>query len=209
MFITPPQVGVIRSRCDGIAMSINESFDQFLARTDQPRKPLPTWVSALVFLSVFFILQMSYDACRGSDFEHFILGDMTVSPTATVINLLTPAVEVKALGNQLIAPGGGITVLKGCEGTEIMFMLVAAFAAIAMPWRRRLTGLGLGILLVFCLNQVRLVALFYVYRSEPSLFNLLHGTVGPIVLILCVALYALYWMGDSREAAQPNAPANP
>lgn len=188
---------------------MNESFDQFLARTDRPRKPLPIWVSALVFISVFFILQMSYDACRGSDFEHFILGDLTVVPTAALINLLTPAVHVKALGNQLIAPGGGITVLKGCEGTEIMFMLVAAFAAIVMPWRRRLSGLGFGILLVFCLNQMRLLLLFYVYRSEPSLFNLLHGTVTPIVLVLCVALYALYWMGDSREIAQPNAPANP
>lgn len=188
---------------------MNESFDQFITRTEQPRKPMPAWVSALVFLSVFFILQMSYDACRGSDFEHFILGDLTVTPTAALINLLTPAVNVIALGNQLIAPGGGITVLKGCEGTEIMFMLVAAFAAIVMSWQRRLSGLGLGILLVFCLNQVRLVTLFYVYRSEPSLFNLLHGTVAPIVLILCVALYALYWMGDCREVTQPNAPANP
>lgn len=188
---------------------MNESFEQFVTRTNRPQKPLPPWVSALLFLSVFFILQMSYDACRGTDFEHFILGDLTVAPTAVLINLLTPTVNVKALGNQLIAPGGGITVLKGCEGTEIMFMLVAAFAAVVMPWRRRLSGLGLGILLVFCLNQMRLLLLFYVYRSEPTLFNLLHGTVTPIVLVLCVALYALYWMGDSREAAQPNAPANP
>lgn len=188
---------------------MNESFDQFISRTERARKPMPAWISALVFLAVFFILQMSYDACRGSDFEHFILGDLTVSPTATVINLLTPAVHVKALGNQLIAPGGGITVLKGCEGTEIMFMLVAAFAAITISWQRRLVGLGLGILLVFCLNQVRLVTLFYVYRSEPSLFNLLHGTVAPIVLILCIALYALYWMGDGHQAVPPNASANP
>lgn len=152
---------------------------------------------------------MSYDACRGSDFEHFILGDLTVTPTAMVINFLTPSVNVKALGNQLIAPGGGITVLKGCEGTEIMFMLVAAFTAIVMPWQRRLSGLCFGVLLVFCLNQVRLVTLFYVFRNEPSLFNLLHGTVGPIVLILCVAIYVFYWMGDSPEAAHTNAPANP
>jgi hypothetical protein len=68
-----------------------------------------------------------------------------VVPTAAVINALTPEVGVKALGNQLKAPGGGITVLKGCEGVEVMFMLAAAFAAVAMPWRRRLTGLGLGI----------------------------------------------------------------
>jgi exosortase/archaeosortase family protein len=61
------------------------------------------------------------------------------------------------MGNQLRAPGGGINVMKGCEGTEIMFMLVAAFSAVVMPWRRRLAGLGIGILMVFCLNQVSAV----------------------------------------------------
>lgn len=189
---------------------MTESFDQFTARTtSRPLKPLPVWGSALVFLSVFFILQMGYGACRGSGFEHFIIGDLTVVPTAALIKLLTPSVQVQALGNQLIAPGGGITVLKGCEGTEVMFMLAAAFAAVVMPWRRRLTGLGLGILLVFCLNQIRLVTLFYVHRSDPSLFNLLHGTLAPIALIICVAIYVLYWMDDGRVAREPNAPAGP
>ena len=188
---------------------MTESFDQFIARTTQPEKSLPLWGSALVFLSVFFILQMGYGASRGSAFEHFVIGDLTVVPTASLIKLLTPSVQVQALGNQLIAPGGGITVLKGCEGTEIMFMLAAAFAAVVMPWRHRLTGLGLGILLVFCLNQVRLVTLFYVHRSDPSLFNLLHGTVAPIVLIIAVALYVFFWMGDGRDSGGADAPPTP
>jgi len=188
---------------------MTESFDQFTARINRPSKPRPVWGSALVFLGVFFILQMAYGACRGTAFEHFVIGDLTVVPTAALIKRLTPSVQVQVLGNQLIAPGGGITVLKGCEGTEVMFMLAAAFAAVVMPWRRRLTGLGLGILLVFCLNQVRLVTLFYVLRSDPSLFNLLHGTVAPIVLMIVVAFYVLYWIDDAREAREPNAPAGP
>jgi len=172
---------------------MNESYDQFVARINRPAKPLPAWVSALLFLGVFFILEMGYDACRGTSFEHFVLGDLTVVPSAALIRTLTPEVGVKAMGNQLRAPGGGITILKGCEGTEVMFMLVAAFSAVVMPWRRRLAGLGIGILMVFCLNQVRLVGLFYAYRSDPSLFNLLHGTLAPIALVIIVALYALFW----------------
>ena len=186
---------------------MNESIDQFITRTSRPPKPLPLWGSALVFLSVFFILQMGYGASRGSAFEHFVITDLTVVPAAAVIKFLTPAVQVQALGNQLLAPGGGIVVLKGCEGTEIMFMLAAAFAAVVMPWQRRLTGVVLGVLLVFCMNQVRLVALFYVHRSDPTLFNLLHGTVAPIVLIIAVALYVFFWMGNSHAAEEPNAPA--
>ena len=188
---------------------MTESYDQFLARTNRPARPLPLWASALVFLSVFFILQMAYGASRGSAFEHFVIGDLTVVPAAALINLLTPTVQVQALGNQLLAAGGGIVVLKGCEGTEVMFMLAAAFAAVNLPWRRRLTGLGLGILLVFGLNQIRLITLFYAHRSDPSLFNLLHGTVTPIVLIVAVALFVFFWMGEGQAAIEPNAPAAP
>ena len=186
----------------------NESYDQFIARIDMPPKPLPIWGSALLFLSVFFVLQMSFDACRGTSFEHFVIGDLTVVPTATLINVITPEVGVKAMGNQLRALGGGINVMKGCEGTEIMFMLVASFSAVVMPWRRRLAGLGIGILMVFCLNQVRLVVLFYTYRSDPSLFKLIHGTLGPIALVAIVGLYALYWFQNTERDAKQHEPAS-
>lgn len=124
---------------------MTESFEQFIARTSRPAKALPLWVSALVFLSLFFILQMGYGASRGSAFEHFVIGDLTVVPSAALIKLLTPSIPVQALGNQLLAPGGRITVLKGCEGTEITFMLAAVlvgnvlqpvilFLAIVLAW---------------------------------------------------------------------------
>jgi len=187
---------------------MNESYEQFVARIDKPAKPLPVWGSALLFLGVFFILQMSYDACRGTSFEHFVLGDLTVTPTAALIRTITPDVGVKAIGNQLKAPGGGITVLKGCEGTEVMFLLAAAFSAVVMPWRRRLAGLGIGIVMVFCLNQIRLVALFYAYRSDPSLFDLLHGTLAPIALVIIVSLYALFWFQYAVGTPKSNEPAD-
>jgi len=77
---------------------------------------------------------------------------------------------------------------------------------VVMPWRRRLIGLGLGILLVFGLNQIRLVALFYAFRADPSLFDLLHGILAPIALVIAVALYVMYWMGYA--AGIPNSDAS-
>ncbi|HTY08970.1 MAG TPA: hypothetical protein VMF29_07375, partial [Candidatus Edwardsbacteria bacterium] len=96
---------------------MSESFDQFIARTTAKPRPLPVWGSALLFLSVFFLLQMGYEACRGTWVEYLVVGDLTVKTTATLIRTLTPEVDVQALGNQLAAPGGGIRVMKGCEGT--------------------------------------------------------------------------------------------
>ncbi|MBV8659592.1 MAG: archaeosortase/exosortase family protein [Burkholderiales bacterium] len=176
-----------------------ESYDQFVARVERPARPLASWLAALLFLCVFGLLELGYDVCRESSFEHWVIGDLTVAPTAALINLLSPATGVKALGNQLLAPGGGLVILKGCEGVEVMFMLVAAFAAVNLPWRRRLAGLVLGLAWVFCLNEVRLIALFYAGRHDTALFNLLHGTVLPVVLVLAVALYVLAWLPGERR----------
>ena len=185
-----------------------ESYEQFLARTNSEPKPRAIWMSALLFVAVFAILQMGYGATRGSWFEHLVIGDLTVVPSAALIKTLTPEVGVKARGNQLLAPGGGIVVKKGCEGTEVMFMLIAAFAAVVMPWRRRLLGLGLGVLLVFCLNQIRIVGLFYAYRSDPSLFGFLHGTLAPLILVIAVAVYSLYWFHAPHALIQSSTIAD-
>jgi len=176
-----------------------ESYDQFVARVEQPARPLASWLAALLFLCVFGLFELGYDACRGSSFEHWVIGDLTVAPTAALINALTPAAGVTALGNRLQALGGGLVILKGCEGVEVMFMLVAAFVAVNLPWRRRAAGLVLGLVWVFCLNEARLVALFYASRHDTALFNLLHGTVLPVVLVLAVALYVLAWLPGERR----------
>lgn len=85
-----------------------------------------------------------------------------------------------------MAPGGGIQILNGCDGTEVWFLLVAALLVFPFGWTRRWVGLLLGTIWVFGLNQMRLLALFYAFRQDPALFNQLHGVVAPMVLILAI-----------------------
>jgi hypothetical protein len=46
-------------------------------------------------------------------------------------------------------------------------------------WRQRLAGLLLGIVVVFAVNQARIL-LFYGYRASPAWFDALHTTITPI-----------------------------
>ncbi|MFN0316682.1 MAG: exosortase/archaeosortase family protein, partial [Burkholderiales bacterium] len=78
---------------------------------------------------------------------------------------------------------------NGCEGTEVMFLLLAAFAAVPMAWRDRFIGLAIGIAGVFVLNQARILALFYAFRTNRALFDSLHTLILPAVLVAAVALY--------------------
>jgi exosortase/archaeosortase family protein len=159
---------------------------------------------AIVFLVVFAVLQVGWQALRGSPVERFVVHDATVRPAAQLVNLLTPGVHAEAVKFSLRAPGGGLNILNGCEGIEALFLLFAAFAVAPLSWRSKLAGFFVGALVVFPVNQLRILTLFYAYRSDHALFELLHSTVSPIAVVLVVAGYFYGWL---IYANPPPAPA--
>ncbi len=155
----------------------------------QPQTPYPLWLTLVIFLSVFAVLQWVWGTARDTWIERLVIHQATVKPAAALVQWITPTAHAQPVGASINAPGGGLNILNGCEGTEIMFLLIAAFAAVRLGWQQKLIGLSLGLVLIFALNQARILALFYTYRNDRSLFDLLHTTILPAVLIAAVALY--------------------
>ena len=164
----------------------------------EPQTPYPLWLTIAIFLGLFFALQWLWSEARDTWIERIVIHEATVKPAAALVNLLTPDTNARPVAASIKAPGGGLNILNGCEGTEVMFLLIAAFAAVRLGWRQKLIGLGLGLALVFVLNQARILTLFYAFRNERSLFDLLHTTVLPAVLIAAVALYFYAVLHRSR-----------
>ena len=157
--------------------------------TPQPQTPYPLWLTLVIFVGVFAVLQWAWGEARDTWIERLVIHQATVKPAAGLVQWITPTAHAHPVGASINAPGGGLNILNGCEGTEVMFLLIAAFSAVRLGWRPRLLGLGLGLILIFVLNQARILALFYAYRNDRSLFDLLHTAVLPAVLIAAVALY--------------------
>ncbi len=151
-----------------------------------------------IFLAVFFSLQFAWESCRGSAVERLLIDLGTVAPAAWIIDLLWPAYGVRAQAHAIVSAAGRLNVLNGCEGLELVFLLTAAFAAYPMPWRRRVIGIGLGAALAYVANQGRLMALWYAFVHDRSLFGLLHGSVAPLLLIaLCLLYFMLFIARDA------------
>lgn len=167
---------------------------------EPPLHPHPLWLTLAIFLGVFVLLQWAWGEARDTWVERLVIHEATVKPAVALIQILTPEANAKPVAASIKAPGGGLNILNGCEGTEVMFLLIAAFAAVRLGWRQRLIGLTLGLGLIFVLNQVRILALFYAFRNERILFDLLHTTVLPAVLIAAVALYFYAVLHRSRLA---------
>jgi exosortase family protein XrtM len=155
---------------------------------------MPPVVRALVFVSLFAVLQLGWQALRGTPVERFVIHDCTVAPAAQLVKLLTPSVQVQAVDFSLRAPGGSLNILNGCEGIEALFLLCAAFAVVHLPWRQRIVGLLLGTAVIFVVNQARILLLFYAYRSNHAWFDPLHAMVTPIAVVLLVSAYFYAWL---------------
>jgi len=162
--------------------------------TDEASSPRSLLWRALGLLAVFATLQLTWQSLHGTAVETFIVHTCTVVPAAFLANLLTPGVHAQAVQFSLRAPGGGLNILNGCEGIEALFLLVGAFSVASAPWRTRLAGLAVGVPVVFLVNQVRILTLFYAYRADHALFDPLHAMVTPVVAILLIAGYYYAWL---------------
>ena len=159
---------------------------------------------ALGFVLLFMALQAGWEWARGSWLERLWIHDLTVRSAVQLINLITPHVQAVAQQARIVAPGGGLNVLFGCEGTDVVFMLAAAFLVFPLPARVRLWGLLSGLVWVFVLNQARIVGLFYAFRSDRALFDVLHTTAAPLLMVALCGVFFHLWL---RRAAPPAAPA--
>lgn len=158
------------------------------------RKHLSLATHAGLFLLIFFGLQWLWDWQRDNTLPVFIIEDLTVRCSTSLINLLTPQVMAIANGTKISAVGGGINVYSGCEGVEIMFMLYAAMIISPITLRDKLIGAVIGTVYIFLLNQLRLVFLFYSVRFDSTWFEIAHGTVFPIFLVAFTALFFGLWL---------------
>lgn len=155
------------------------------------RSPL---VLMVLFVCLLLVMQIGWDYVRSDGLERLVIDEMTVKPAAWLIAQITPEVSVLAAGSRLVAPGGGINILNGCDGMDIVLLLIAAMLVAPIPVYWRLSGILTGSVLVYCCNQLRILALFYSYRTDKPLFSLLHGMVAPILLILVVTVFFVLWL---------------
>jgi exosortase family protein XrtM len=149
---------------------------------------------ALAFMGLSVLLLGGFELLRGTAIERLIVETLILKPTAVLIDTVTPAEQVRLEGRRLIsAHGATLNVTRGCEGIEMLLLLLAAVLAFPARTRERLRGLLLGTLLAYGLSVLRLMLLYYVLVHDPSLWQALHGLVLPLGPILLLALYFLRW----------------
>ncbi|MEW5701627.1 MAG: archaeosortase/exosortase family protein [Candidatus Zixiibacteriota bacterium] len=115
--------------------------------------------------------------------------------------------QVQGAGASLSVNGTALTVEFGCNGLEAAGLYLAAVLASAVPWKRKLAGLGIGVVAIFLINQIRVCGLYLAAMAGGSWFDFAHIIVGQTFVIVLTMGVFLWW--DSRDDRRGNAEVPP
>jgi exosortase family protein XrtM len=146
------------------------------------------------FCLAFFVLQAAYESQRGTWLDTTIIESLTVAPAAALANAIAPQIGVHAEGTRIASPTERLNILPGCEGAEAFLLLMSGVLCARRAWRVRVTGLALGLFVVYAANIVRIVALFFAALRDRPMFELLHAYLAPIAVTGIAVLFFALWL---------------
>ena len=113
---------------------------------------------------------------------------------ADIINAISHDAHVRVDGHRLISPRATLEVVRGCDGSGLLFLMSAAIVAFSASWRPKLWGLLAAAALVYVANELRVISLYFVLANRPAWFMPLHVSVFPLVILALGAMLYLWWM---------------
>lgn len=155
------------------------------------------WRFLLLFVAIYVALYLGYSAIPDALLRDHLYYYGIVCPSKVLINWLAPEEHAMGQHNGLTSPGVNLLIVRGCDGSGVMFLLIAAIVAYRAAMTRMLLGIAGAVLLIYLLNQIRIVALFFVESHRPSWFMPIHVYLVPTFMVLGAALYFAAWTSRS------------
>lgn len=119
--------------------------------------------------------------------------------SAAMINVIDPQEQAVSERNMVMSRFVRLDIVRGCDGSGVWFLIIAAIFAFPASWRNRALGALLATLLVYAVNQVRIVGLYFVVARQESWFVTVHTLIAPTLIIVIVSAFFLWWASFSTR----------
>lgn len=149
------------------------------------------------FHSLYFLIP---DNILRDVFHHYAILIFSVD----VINYLAPHEMVTVVGNKLVSAKATLSVVRGCDGAGVSFLLVAAIMAFRARLSDKVIGILTGILLLYVINQVRIIGLYFVIAYNREWFVPIHTYFAPTLIVILSSAFFAWWAYKSTSAIDSN-----
>ena len=168
-------------------------------------KPFRPLRFVAVFVALYAVLHALYFAIPDRVLRQVVHYYAIVAASAGLIKLAAPQEPVRALAGTVESPQASLSIVRGCDGAGVAFLLAAAVLAYPARKRRKLLGVAGALALAYLLNQLRVVGLYFVAAYRHDWFDLLPNFLVPtFIIVVCCVAFA--WWASGSAAVQP-APA--
>ncbi len=96
-----------------------------------------------------------------------------------------------------------LSVMKGCDAIAPIILLVTGVLMFPVDRKLKIRGIGVGVVLLFLVNLLRIVSLFFFLKYTPSIFEFMHNEFWQVAFIGITILYYIYWLNTSLKTS-PN-----
>jgi exosortase family protein XrtM len=162
-----------------------------------------------LFLFLFFysLLHFGYHQIPDEVLRNLVYQEGITRISADLINWIAPQEQAQAVQNRIQSRSTVLEIVRGCDGAGVLFLVVSAVLAFPTTVKQRLVGLLLGLTFTYLLNQVRIVALYFITAHQHHWFLPAHTYLFPTLIIILCSLFFLWWA--QSVSSHPNARSRP
>lgn len=114
-----------------------------------------------------------------------------VAVTSKILNVMKIPCTVQ--GSIIKLPAISLDVKFGCNGLEAVMIYSVAVIAFPAPWRKKLTGIAAGFVVIQVINIIRIATLAYSGVHFKSFFEYIHIYVAQgIMIAVSLAIFFIY-----------------
>lgn len=172
-------------------------------------RPHRSFLGLATFAAIYLALYAAYMGIPDRWLVEQAYFHAIVGPGAAAIHALVAAEPVQAVGNRLVSGDSTIEIVRGCDGAGVLFLILAAMAAVAAMRRATpratLWGMLGALAAVWAVNQARVVTLYFAVTRHPAWFVPLHTLVFPTLFVLLGLAYFTLWSAGSVGRGSPPA----
>lgn len=153
------------------------------------KKYLPLIKFFGIFISVvavYYLLVSFYP----SAIDFYI--NATAGISASILSII--GIESYAQSNIIISDEMIISLAFGCEGSEPIVLFIAAVSAFPTNLKKKIIGGITGVFLLYVLNIIRIILLYFIGLSEAFDFDLFHVIIFPVIFIIISILFFIGWL---------------
>ena len=147
----------------------------------------------VIAAALYGIMHFGYHKVPDRVLSETVYPNVIGHAAAKFINTVTPDRNVRVRDNNIASHKASLNIVRGCDGSGILFMIIAAVLGFGAKFKDTILGLLLGAVTVYIVNQIRIIGLFYLVEYNRMWFPAVHTYYAPTLIIFIIAGYFLWW----------------